>query len=69
MVYNERNFLLYIPYLVSTRHLPPAPSEMESAPSCQPSYKMLLEPSTGVAEYVIVEVSLPGVVRIMTCLN
>ena len=48
---------------MSTRLLPP--SKVETAPACEPSYKMLLEPPAGVAEYVIIDISLPGVVRIM----
>ena len=51
-----------MPYLVSTRHLP---SKTERDPTCEPSYKMLLEPPSGAPDYLITEIALPGVVRII----
>ena len=51
-----------MPYLVSTRHLP---SKIERDPTCEPSYKMLLEPPSGAPDYLITEIALPGVVRII----
>ena len=55
---------LCAPCLVSTRHFVAAPAEKKDVPSSSKlSYKMLVEPSTGVAENLVVEVSLPGVVR------
>ena len=53
--------------VVSSRQLPVTAPKVETAPTYEPSYKMLLEPPTGIPEYIIVEVSLPAVVRFLFC--
>ncbi|XP_028412147.1 PIH1 domain-containing protein 1-like [Dendronephthya gigantea] len=46
---------------VSSRPLAPPSAKIESDAACEPSYRILQEPPTSSPEYLILEVSLPGV--------
>ena len=57
------NLLKLFLIIVSTRSLAPPSAKTESNTTCEPSYKMLLEPTSS-PEYLILEISLPDVVSI-----
>ena len=47
--------------LVSTKHLSKEPKDNSNIP--EPPYKIICEPSCGPVEYLVIEITLPKVVR------